>query len=99
MKDHPSAKEVMLCWNPHTDQVRLVEYPDRENQSGNYECTALACYSYTREASVDQLKTICFIEAMHLIIRDKCDPMSVHNTMLKVREYRDGCANDMIDVE
>ena len=36
---------------------------------------------------------------MHLIVRDECDPMAVHRAMMKIDEYRDGCAGDMPGME
>ena len=36
-----------------------------------------------------------FIEAIHLIIRDKVDPVAVHNALLELDEYRDGLSSDM----
>jgi hypothetical protein len=90
-----SAKEVMLCWNPGTAQVALVAWPDPVRASGAYQSSALACYSAVQKMTPEQLKVTCFIEAMHLIVRDGCDPVAVHQALLGVSEYVDGCADDM----
>lgn len=90
-----SAKEVMLCWNAGTDQVIVVPWPDRCGRSDGYDMTALACDAYVAEMSPEQLKAVCFIEAMHLIVGDGCDPQAVHYALLGVTEYVDGCADDM----
>ena len=42
-----------------------------------------------------EARAFCFIEAMHMIIRDKCDPEAVHLAWMTIDEYRDGCADDM----
>jgi len=38
---------------------------------------------------------IVFVEAMHLIVRDRCDPQAVHRALLGLDEYRSGCSDDM----
>jgi hypothetical protein len=88
-------KDKMLCWNPGTDQVALVDWPDRIRASDKYEMTQLGCFTDFNKASFGVRKTLCFIEAMHLIVRDKCDPQAVHKAMLGMEEYLDGCSDDM----
>lgn len=90
-----SAKEVILCWNSNSDEVAIVPFPDTDRLSKDYDFTALACYADMRYKSFEELKTIVFIEAMHLIVRDGCDPVAVHKALSAVKEYCDGCANDM----
>ncbi len=89
-----TAKQVMLCWNPGTDQVALVPWPDRSNLSDNFRYSTLACNSDIHDMSFERRKSIAFIEAMHLIVRDKCDPFAVHKAMSGLREYCDGCSPD-----
>ena len=89
-----SAKEAMLCWNPKTDEVAIYQWPDTHDHSHRYAFTALACYAATKDMTFEQLKALCFIEAMHLIIRDKCDPQAVHRALMAVDEYRDGLSDD-----
>lgn len=92
---YPTAQQAMLCWNPGTDEVALAKWPDERGLSQRYAMTHLACWSYVRRATFDERKAIVFIEAMHLIIRDGCDPQAVHRALLGLEEYRDGCARDM----
>lgn len=30
---YPSAKNMMLCWNPDSDQVKLIPWPDTAGHS------------------------------------------------------------------
>ena len=90
-----SAKDSMICWNPGTDQVAIVPHPDRQGLSDKYLMTGLGAYKHVKEATFEDRKTIAFIEAVHLIIRDGCEPHAVHQAMMKLEEYRDGCADDM----
>ena len=87
--------EAMLCWNRGTDEVKVVRWPDSTRESRGYRMTALACDSSFASSSYETRKTRIFIEAMHLIVRDKCDPMAVHRALLGLAEYRDGCSRDM----
>ena len=93
---YPSAKNMMLCWNINSDKVKLVPWPDNARLSDPYERTSMGCYSVTKKMTFEQLKTQCFIEAMHLIIRDGCDPHAVHRALLGCAEYRDGLAEDVL---
>ena len=99
MNKYPSASEVMVCWNPGTDQVKIVNHPDYENKSKGYRMTALGCYTWLKKATFTEKKMMCFIQAIHLIIRDKCDPMAVHNALLGIEEYRDGLSDDFPGIE
>lgn len=90
-----NIKNTMVCWNPGTDQVALIPWPDTQGVGDKYMMSALACYSHVQEMSFVKSKAMAFIQAIHLIVRDKCDPMAVHNAMLGLEEYRDGCSYDM----
>jgi hypothetical protein len=51
--------------------------------------------SDVKSMSDKDLSAKCAIEAMHLIIRDGCDPLAVHLALMKVRQYRAICSDDM----
>lgn len=90
-----NATNTMLCWNPGTDQVALVPWPGNHN----YACDTLACWGYIRDMDFEQRKTIVFIEAVILIVRDKCDPQAVHKALMGLDEYRDGLPEEMLGME
>jgi len=94
-----SVKDTMVCWNAGTDQVALIPWPDYQGQGDEYMMSALACYSHVQDVTPEQQKMMAFIQAIHLIIRDKCDPEAVHKAMIGLREYRDGCSYDMPGME
>lgn len=60
--------------------------------------SGLGCYTDIQKMSFSRRKMMVFIEAMHLIIRDKCNPMAVHNALLELQEYRDGCSDDIPEI-
>ncbi len=90
-----NALNMMLCWDPGTDNVALVPWPDTTGKSDRYLMTGLACYTHIQNMDFEQRKKQIFIDAMHLIVRDRCDPASVHAALLGLEEYCDGCADDM----
>ena len=91
-----NATNHMLCWNQGSSEVAVIPWPDIDNLGKRYRMSTLACNLGVSEMSFEQRKMIIFIEAMHLIVRDKCDALSVHEALLNLDEYRDGCADDML---
>jgi len=89
------ATNAMLCWNPNSDQVLVVPWPDKAGHASGYEREALAAYKEVREMTFEQRKAHIFIEAMHLIVRDHVNPIAVHQALLGLDEYRKDCAEDM----
>jgi len=88
-----SAK-AMIAWNPNTNEIKVGPWPDSTGWSKNYSMTSGACY-LSRHRKPNIWKMMNFIDAIHIIIRDKVDPMAVHNAMLVLDEYVDGCSDDM----
>lgn len=88
---------TMICWNPG-GAVALVPWPDRAGASDRFEMSGGACYGEVKRASFEQRKAMAFIEAMHLIVRDGCDPAEVNRVLMGLEEYRAGCSGDMPDL-
>jgi len=87
-----NASNMVLCWIPGTANVETI--PLGESIPRGYR-TGLAAYTNFRTMDYEERKLMVFIEAMHLIIRDRCDPDAVHKAFLDLDEYRDGCSDDM----
>ena len=96
MKPKFDATNGMLCWNPGTDQVEVLPHPDKDRKSRKYKMSCLACNIPLKKATFEQRKTLVFIEAIHLIVRDRCDPDAVHKALLNLEEYQDGLADDLL---
>ena len=90
-----NAKDTMLCWNPKSDQVALVPWPDGSRIASRYTMSSLACHSSIRKMTFEKRKMLVYIVAMQLIVRDKVDLIAVHRALLELDEYRDGCSADM----
>lgn len=89
------AKECMFAWNPNSNDIEIGPWPDSTGWSDKYRMTGGATYSHLRSMSKTELIGYMFIEAMHLIIRDKVDPIAVHNAFCQIDEYREGLAEDV----
>ena len=88
-----NATNTVLWWTPG-GEVELGPYPDNRwdrRQQNN----SLAAYRHIQQGSFEHRKTMVFIEAVKLIVRDRCDPDKVHNALLELEEYRDGLPDDM----
>jgi len=90
-----NTKNSMLCWNNNSDEVKIIQCPDCNNLSKGYRNSTLACFSKYHKLKKEDAKKYVFIEAIHLIIRDNVNPIALHNELLKLEEYRDGCSDDM----
>jgi hypothetical protein len=94
-----NATNRMLYWNPgKPEELKLVPYPDDMALSlkhREYQSSALGCDTDVQEMNFNDRKRHVFILAAHLIIRDGMDPQKVHEVLLPLDEYRDGCAYDM----
>jgi len=89
------ATEAMFAWNDESDQVQVGQWPLRGyDWTIGYRKTGGACYRFMHELDYSGRKAWLFIEAFHLIARDKVDPDAVHREFCKIDEFRDGLAED-----
>lgn len=86
-----SIKDYMVIWQDG-GFVELERWPARGPSKGK---SWGACNVGVPEASFEKRKMYVFINAMHMIVRDKCDPALVHRVLSELEEYQDGCADDM----
>lgn len=90
-----NAKNQMLAWSPESGEVRLISWPDMQRQSQGL-MTCLACDIETRQSNFEQRQTIVFIQAIHLIVRDKINPMKLHDVLMELEEYKQSISTDMV---
>jgi hypothetical protein len=101
-----SVKDTMICWTPPDwpsedkryvrGEVGLYPWPDKTRQSDRYAMTGGATYSHIhQQRSFEKRKTETLIAAIHMIVRDGCDPQKVHQALLGLEEYLDACSDDM----
>ena len=86
-----SIKDYMIIWRDG-GAVELERWPAHGPCMGK---SWGACYPSLQAASFEDRKQAVFIQAMHMIVRDKCDPALVHRVLSELEEYEDGCADDM----
>lgn len=87
----------MICWNPNSDQVSLIPWPDNADMQDRLSLSMSwgACNLFLHDLSFEVRKCEVFIKAMHLIVRDGVNPDAVHKAFLGIEEYLDGCSDDM----
>lgn len=95
IKDCKSIKDYMIIWTDD-GRVGLQRWPAVGDLfDGVSENSWGACNAEVVKASFEKRKMMVFIHAMHMIVRDKCDPVRVHRVLSSLEEYEDGCADDM----
>jgi len=72
---------------------RIELHPLGSNVRGNW-CSTGACYTRVRAMTPAEGTHFLFNLAIHLIIRDGFNPMTVHNTFSEIEEYRSGLSCD-----
>lgn len=103
-------KDCVIGWNvkydPDPDSYLKLESDEvdvayletaTEKWRRFYTSSGGGCYTFVQELTPLESKCMVYIDAMHLIIRDKINPMAVHNAFLKIDEYREGLSSDMPD--
>ncbi len=90
-----SIKDYMIIWTDD-GRVGLQRWPSNGQRLFEHgESSWGACDAEIDKASFAQRQAMVFINAMHMIVRDKCDPSEVHRVLSELEEYEDGCADDM----
>lgn len=90
-----SVKDYMVIWTDK-QQVGLQRWPAQNNLFCKFEMSWGACDAVVAKANFEKRKAMVFIQAMHMIVRDKCDPLLVHKVLMELEEYSDGCSDDMV---
>lgn len=77
--------------------MALIPYPDSVGLQDKLGLSMSwrACNFYLHDLPFEVRKCEVFIKAVHLIVRDGCDPGAVHQALLGLEEYEDGCSDDM----
>ena len=90
-----TAKNQILCWDPGTDRVAMVPWPDKQRLSNDYSRTDLAVFTRVREMKPLERQLFVFAAANSLIHRDKCDLDAVHRAFSELEEYRSALPVDL----
>jgi hypothetical protein len=97
--------ETIICWAKENGNYSFAtqKFPDtngwidkQERIHNVYYSTGGACWDHVRKATPEQAKTMCFIDAMHMIVCDGFPPAEVHRFFCEFDEYLDGLADDAL---
>lgn len=84
-----NVKDSMVCWNPGTDEVALIPWPDKAHLSDAFQSSYLACMSEI-QAMTDplELEIAAYTTTIRMIVRDGVDPAAAHKAMSELDEYQ-----------
>ena len=92
-----SIKHAELAWNPGTDQILVVPYPEEPEWFGDFRLsyTAGAVFGYWEGLKKHERQLALLTEAMRIIVIGACPPGAVHTALLVVPEYRELFGGDV----
>lgn len=102
-----SILNLMVAWNCGDDApysrtlgfdkpgtIKVGPWPDRTGWSEAYGMTEGACESEYHEFTPEERAARVFMLFNKLVIRDKMDPLVVHEAFLAIDEYKDRLSID-----
>ena len=87
-------KDTVIAWNPIPGGACVV-LPLGSPVPFDLPSTTGGVWTWTWKTAPAKAKAFVLAEALHMIVRDKLDPMTVHTALCQVDEYLDACADDM----
>jgi hypothetical protein len=97
MADIP-LEHAMVCWNPGSNQVRVVRHPDTLRVSDGLRMTDGAC-EFERWADPAQRMKWLLQIFNAMVVRDGVDPQAAHQAFLAIPEYRNTIPEDQRGAE
>jgi hypothetical protein len=91
--------EVMIAWNPGTDQITVGPWPDREGWTRGYMMKVGAKDLALRKMPPMMRLAQLFLHFNTAIVRDRIDPQVAHRAFLAIDEYRRHISADMLGAE
>jgi len=99
-------KDSMIMYKPNSPNIKIINRDVylREVQDNDMRVKYKVLYPYWfsgrdgkyKGISAVESKMIIYVEAIHIIVRDKVDPVAVHKEFLNIDEYVDGLADDIM---
>jgi hypothetical protein len=92
-----SIKDAVIVWNYEKDDIEVqpLLFYKKNPRTSTYSWGGCNSEIWKQE-DFEKRKALVFINAIHFIIAYKISPEAVHNALLEIEEYYDGC-NEEID--
>lgn len=88
-------KEAMLVFDDDTKELRVVHWPEMDDESSHYRSSVGACETAHREMSTTkQLHYIVFC-FHYLTTTHGFDPKHVHDELMHIDEYKEHCEGEI----
>jgi hypothetical protein len=96
-----SIKDSIIFWNPMDEGLEPIVIrplkPWGINKNFPYRSSWGGCNKEIFDCEdFEKRKALIFINAMHFIISSGIDPIDVHNALLGLEEYYDGCSDEIV---
>ena len=91
--------EAMICWNPDTDKIAVVPWPDQKRWSKQYQATTGACEARLHDMDEAQRGRMLFIHFNTIVVGDHVGVEAAHQAFLEIDEYRQLISPDIKGAE
>jgi hypothetical protein len=80
--------ESMIVWNPGTDEIDVVPWPDETGLSDDYLMSVGACFTDLHRMNRHQQCAMLFIHFNSAVVGGRVPVEAAHRAFLKIDEYR-----------
>jgi hypothetical protein len=93
-----SIKNHVIEWDRESSNIVVTHIDDYNKNERKFQYSWGACNTeISGFTTKDELTIYLFIHITIIIIRDRCDPVAVHNAMLELSEYVYELPEDMLE--
>jgi len=93
-----SILDSVICWDDETKKIevqRLDFYRAMPRTMKSWGACNSEISKLKGESNFEKRKALVFINAFHFIVAYGLNPIVVHNALLEIIEYKDGCSNEI----
>ena len=89
-------EHAMLCWNPDTNEAKIVRHPDYRGDSAPYQMSSCACeIGRWPDWSREERLLFLYIEAWQAVVRDGISADVMHKALIAIPEFCDTLGGDV----
>ena len=94
-----SILESVICWDYETKKIEVQRLDFYRAMPRTMQSSWGACNSEISKlkgaSNFEKRKALVFINAIHFIVAYGLNPIVVHNVLLDIIEYKDGCSSEI----
>ena len=85
-----TIENYIIVWNPNSSEIALLPLNYDPTEHYTYDCSWGGCNSEVQLATPKERIFLVYQRAINLIMDYGMDALAVHNTLVKLQEYRSG---------